>query len=107
MNWTMSEGSADVAGAGWPRLLTLNETSRRTGRNAELLRRWCVSGRLRCERIGRDWMIDEEALVTIEGMPRRGKAKRGESISPTLGSCRAACGPRSTTASTTVKRCAR
>jgi hypothetical protein len=57
------------------RLLTLGDVALRTGRNVELLRRWCVAGRVRCERIGRDWMVRENELGTIDGMPRRGVSK--------------------------------
>lgn len=60
------------------RLLTLTEAASLTGRNAELLRRWCVSGRIRCQRVGRDWLVDHADLAIIEGMPRRGVTKRAE-----------------------------
>jgi hypothetical protein len=53
-------------------LLTLTEVALITGRNAELLRRWCVAGRIRCQRVGRDWVIDSTDIKAVEGMPRRG-----------------------------------
>lgn len=53
-------------------LLTLSEVALITGRNAELLRRWCVAGRIRCQRVGRDWVIDSTDVKAVEGMPRRG-----------------------------------
>jgi hypothetical protein len=57
------------------RLLSLVEAAARTGRNPELLRRWCASGRIPCERIGRDWLIGLDQLDSIEAMPRRGVNK--------------------------------
>lgn len=53
-------------------LLTLAEVAAITGRNAELLRRWCAAGRIRCQRVGRDWVIDSADVGIVEGMPRRG-----------------------------------
>ena len=53
-------------------LLTLTEVALVTGRNAELLRRWCVAGRIRCQRVGRDWVIDRGDIRAVDGMPRRG-----------------------------------
>jgi hypothetical protein len=53
-------------------LLTLQEAAAATGRNPELLRRWCAAGRIRCQRIGRDWVIDASDLAAVEAMPRRG-----------------------------------
>lgn len=59
------------------RLLTLADAAARTGRNAELLRRWCAAGRIPCHRVGRDWMVDPADIASIEGMPRRGMTKGG------------------------------
>jgi hypothetical protein len=56
-------------------LLTLTEVAIITGRNAELLRRWCVAGRIRCQRVGRDWVIDRGDIAAVEGMPRRGDGR--------------------------------
>lgn len=55
-----------------PGILSLAEAATATGRNPELLRRWCVAGRLSCERVGRDWRIGVDQLERIEAMPRRG-----------------------------------
>lgn len=56
-------------------LLTLAEVAAMTGRNSELLRRWCVAGRIRCQRVGRDWVIESLDVGAVEGMPRRGVGK--------------------------------
>jgi hypothetical protein len=66
-------GAADQAGAD---LLTLSQVAETTGRNAELLRRWCAAGRIRCQRMGRDWLVDRSELPVIEAMPRRGVHRR-------------------------------
>lgn len=58
------------------RLLTLREAGLRTSRNPELLRRWCASGRIRCQRAGRDWLIDAADIPWIQAMPRRGTAPK-------------------------------
>jgi helix-turn-helix protein len=55
--------------------MTLAEVAAATGRNPELLRRWCAAGRIRCQRIGRDWVIDASDLAAVKGMPRRGEGK--------------------------------
>jgi Helix-turn-helix domain len=56
-------------------LMTLAEVAAATGRNPELLRRWCAAGRIRCQRIGRDWVIDASDLAGVRAMPRRGEGK--------------------------------
>ena len=56
-------------------VLPLADVAERTGRNAELVRRWCAAGRIRCHRIGRDWMIEPGELARIQAMPTRGKRK--------------------------------
>lgn len=60
------------------RLLTLLDVAARTERNPELLRRWCASGRIPCQRVGRDWLIDAADLPIIEAMPRRGMTPRAQ-----------------------------
>src|SRR3954447_22670436 len=56
-------------------LMTLAEVAARTGRNPELLRRWCAAGRIRCQRIGRDWVIDASDVAAVRAMPRRGEGR--------------------------------
>jgi excisionase family DNA binding protein len=50
-------------------LITVPEASRRIGRNAETIRRWIRSGRLRAERVGTQHMIDEAALDEFVNEP--------------------------------------
>jgi hypothetical protein len=57
---------------GW---LTLAEAATASGRNPELLRRWCVAGRLPCRRVGRDWVIAGDDMGAVERMPRRGERR--------------------------------
>lgn len=61
-------------------MLTLAEAAAETGRNPELLRRWCAAGRLRCGRIGRDWVVGPAELVRIDAMPRKGASKHSSEI---------------------------
>ena len=47
-------------------LLSVDEVSRRTGTRPRLLRQWCATGRLRCERaVARDWLIAESDLAIV------------------------------------------
>jgi hypothetical protein len=55
--------------------LTLLEAADATDRNVELLRRWCVAGRIHCQRRGRDWFIARADLREIELLPRRGVSR--------------------------------
>ena len=38
-------------------IVSLAEAARKTGRNPEVLRRWCTEGRIPAIRIGRTWAI--------------------------------------------------
>lgn len=62
--------------------LTLAEVARRTGRHREQLRQWCASGRLPCERFGRDWLLLESnlALVDHAAARRRRAPDSGRSV---------------------------
>jgi hypothetical protein len=53
------------------RYLTLAEVARRTGRHPEQLRQWCATGRLACERIGRDWLLLESRLEQVDQLASR------------------------------------
>lgn len=43
-------------------MLTLPEAARRAGRDPETIRRWIRAGKLKSQRIGTQYMIDERAL---------------------------------------------
>ncbi|MFN2545234.1 MAG: helix-turn-helix domain-containing protein [Actinomycetota bacterium] len=43
-------------------MLTVPEAARRVGRNPETVRRWIRSGKLRSQRVGTQYLVDEEAL---------------------------------------------
>ena len=46
-------------------MLTVPEAARRTGRNAETIRRWIRTGRLRATRVGTQHVIDELDLDAV------------------------------------------
>ena len=47
-------------------MLTVPEAARRTGRNPETIRRWIRAGRLRAEKVGTQYLVDEEDLDAME-----------------------------------------
>ncbi len=51
--------------AGVADLVSLSEAAKRTGRHPEVLRRWCLDGRLPAVRVGRTWAISRESLATL------------------------------------------
>ena len=53
------------------RLIPLAEVARRTGRHPDLLRRWCLEGRLDATRIGRTWCLPERSLRQLDRFQRR------------------------------------
>ena len=57
--------------AGGDRLLSLAEVGLRTGRHPDLLRRWCLAGRIPAVRVGRSWAIPESRIDEIARMRRR------------------------------------
>jgi hypothetical protein len=61
-------------------LLPLLEAAAATGRNPELLRRWCASGRIHCRRVGPTWAIERSELEQIVAMPKRGRRTRPDEI---------------------------
>lgn len=67
-------------------MLTVPEAARRTGRNAETIRRWIREGRLRSQRVGTQYLIDEDALAEAVGeaelIPRVGgdESATGETL---------------------------
>ncbi|HEY3523372.1 MAG TPA: hypothetical protein VGK63_06685 [Candidatus Limnocylindrales bacterium] len=66
-------GGGDRAGAGHAgdRLVPLAEVARRTGRHPDLLRRWCLDGRLDGVRVGRAWCLPERRIGQLAGFQRR------------------------------------
>jgi excisionase family DNA binding protein len=57
--------------------LTVEETSKRLGRNPELVRRWLREGRIRGEAFGHAWAIDERELTRFEKRaPERRRRRR-------------------------------
>lgn len=58
-----------------PRFLSLAEVARLTGRHPELLRQWCATGRLPCERIGGSWAIAEDQVSLVQAQPARGRRR--------------------------------
>jgi excisionase family DNA binding protein len=46
-------------------MLTVPEAARRTGRNAETIRRWIRTGRLRSKRVGTQHLIEEADLDVL------------------------------------------
>lgn len=46
-------------------MLTIPEAARRTGRNAETIRRWVRAGRLRAEKVGTQYLVDESDLDAV------------------------------------------
>jgi excisionase family DNA binding protein len=46
-------------------MITVPEAARRTGRNAETIRRWIRTGRLRSEKVGTQHLVNEDDLVSF------------------------------------------
>ncbi len=55
--------------------LTLAQVAARTGRHPELLRQWCASGRLPCERFGGTWVLREADLGLLDRMATRARRR--------------------------------
>jgi excisionase family DNA binding protein len=62
--------------------LTLTEVAARLRRHRKLVARWVADGRLKAERLGPVWVVNEDALSRFTPPPRkwttRPKAKRGK-----------------------------
>lgn len=60
-------------------MMTVPEAAARAGKDAETIRRWIRSGRLRSTKIGTQYLVDENDLDAVsqppraEGMPPRWK----------------------------------
>lgn len=55
-------------------LLTVNQVAERLERDPSLIRAYCRQGRIRAERHGRDWLIEESAVAKFE-KTRRGPGR--------------------------------
>jgi hypothetical protein len=71
---------ARSAMGGSDRLVPLAEVARRTGRHPDLLRRWCLDGRLDAVRIGRTWCLPERKIGELGRFQRRRPGNRGDSV---------------------------
>ena len=52
-------------------LLTTNEAAVQLGLDPSLIRRYCREGRIEAQQVGRDWVIEQEALDTFAEIPRK------------------------------------
>jgi excisionase family DNA binding protein len=50
-------------------VLTVPQAARRIGRNPETIRRWIREGRLAAERVGTQYLVDEQALDEMVAGP--------------------------------------
>lgn len=54
--------------------LTTTQAAKRIGKPVTTIRYWCTHG-LKAEKVGRDWLIDEQALLRYQprksGRPRK------------------------------------
>lgn len=50
-------------------MLTVPQAARRAGRNAETVRRWIRTGRLRSEKVGTQHLVDEHELAALTDEP--------------------------------------
>jgi excisionase family DNA binding protein len=51
--------------------LTIEQAAARTGRHPDLLRRWCAGGRIEATRVGRQWLLADSDLWSVERLPSR------------------------------------
>lgn len=52
-------------------MLTVNQVADKLGVTPSLVRRFCRDGRLKAQKIGRDWLIDKRSLDSFSGKPRK------------------------------------
>lgn len=58
-------------------VVSLTEAGRRSGRHPEVLRRWCIEGRIPAVRIGRTWAISEETVALLVEHRSRARPQLG------------------------------
>lgn len=49
-------------------VLAIDEAAQRTGQPVRRLRQWCATGRIRCERDGRGWLIPETEIGRVRSV---------------------------------------
>jgi len=74
-----SDDGVSTTSGGSDRLVPLAEVARRTGRHPDLLRRWCLAGRLDAVRVGRVWCLTERSIGELARFQRR---RRPQPIGP-------------------------
>lgn len=58
-----------------PHVVSLAEAARRTGRHPEVLRRWCIDGRIPAIRVGRTWALAPETVTTLMAHAARSRPR--------------------------------
>ena len=66
-------------------MLTVEDASRRAGRNPETIRRWIRSGRLRAQKVGIRHLIEEADLAAATEEPRSLEVPEGWRTLPSGG----------------------
>ena len=49
-------------------VLAIDEAAQRTGQPVRRLRQWCATGRIRCERDGRGWLVPEAEIGRVRSV---------------------------------------
>jgi excisionase family DNA binding protein len=78
-------------------VLAIDEAAQRTGQPVRRLRQWCATGRLRCERDRRGWLIPEAEIARVSSIAAT-RAVRGSDRT-----ARALVVPRSARGSTNLR----
>jgi hypothetical protein len=42
------------------------------------IRQLCLSGQVICRKVGRDWLVDQESLLSYKATARRGRPRKAE-----------------------------
>jgi excisionase family DNA binding protein len=56
-------------------VVSLAEAARRTGRHPEVLRRWCIDGRIQAVRVGRTWALTQETVAMLQRHSARARPR--------------------------------
>lgn len=52
-------------------MLSVNQAAQQLGITPQLVRRYCERGRIKAEKVGRDWVITQAALNSFARKPRK------------------------------------